>query len=211
MRLIICRHCATQFNEEHRVQGQLTDMPLSSLGERQAGRLAEVLSRELITMVYTSPLGRALQTASVISSQFPDLKTYADIRLQEINVGIAESWPLDELKEKFPSFWAEWQGSSDVQWPGGERVSDVRHRASEFLEAMMGKHLNDTIVAVTHATPAASLLALGLGLPLGGYRQLWLDVGHYSILESNGNTDGYACGVRGMVLKGHNLAPLEKN
>jgi len=210
MRLIICRHAATQFNEEHRVQGQLTDMPLSFLGERQAGRLAKAISRECrerIPLVYASPLSRAQQTASVIGSQFTDLNTYADTRLQEINVGIAEGCPIDELKDKFPSFWAEWQDISDVQWPGGERVSDVRCRASEFLEEMKERHPNDTIIAMTHATPAASLLALGLGLPLGGYRQLWLDVGHYSILETQGNTDGYACGVRGMVLKGHNFAP----
>ena len=207
MRLIIIRHCATEFNEHRLVQGQLTDLPLSPLGERQAGRLAEVLSKESVTTVYTSPLGRTLQTASIIGSQFTDLIIYADTRLLEINVGIAERCPIDELKDKFPSLWDEWQGTSDVQWPGGEKVSDVRRRASEFLEAMKERHLNNTIIVVTHATPAASLLALGLGLPLGGYRQLWLDVGHYSILETQGSTDGYKCGVKGMTLKGHNLAP----
>ena len=65
-RLVFIRHGQTLWNMDGRVMGQL-DSPLSPLGERQARAVAERLAREPFDFLYSSDLGRAVQTARFIA------------------------------------------------------------------------------------------------------------------------------------------------
>ena len=56
--LLLVRHGETDWNAEGRLQGH-TDRPLNDYGRRQAATLAERLSDDGITAVYTSDLARA--------------------------------------------------------------------------------------------------------------------------------------------------------
>lgn len=60
----IARHGQTQWNIEHRIQGQL-DSPLTELGKRQALQLATQCLSLNISQILSSSLGRALQTATI--------------------------------------------------------------------------------------------------------------------------------------------------
>ena len=60
--VILVRHGETAWNLEQRYQGQ-EDSPLSDLGLFQARRVGQFLSKRPIAAVYTSDLGRAVQTA----------------------------------------------------------------------------------------------------------------------------------------------------
>jgi len=60
----LARHGQTEWNIEHRIQGQL-DSPLTEKGQQQAWQLALICKPLHITKILTSPLGRAVQTATI--------------------------------------------------------------------------------------------------------------------------------------------------
>lgn len=62
--LYIFRHGETDYNLEHRWQGCGLDAVLNENGEEQARKLAEKVLSLGMTVLYCSPLVRAVQTAN---------------------------------------------------------------------------------------------------------------------------------------------------
>src|SRR3989442_10687842 len=102
MRLLLIRHAESQGNFERRLQGR-REFPLTERGLAQAQALAERLVSLPLSAVYSSPVGRAIQTAEVIAAE-ACLDAIAEPRLQEYDFGEAVSgltWP--EIREKEPA------------------------------------------------------------------------------------------------------------
>src|SRR5579859_4006676 len=85
VRILLARHGETVFNVEGRWQGQ-SDSPLTERGLLQARELGRALSAEPIVAVYSSDLGRALQTAAEVAAPH-GLEVLGDRRLREIATG----------------------------------------------------------------------------------------------------------------------------
>ena len=66
MRVFIVRHGETDWNLEHKFQGEV-DIPLNLNGIEQAQRIANRLRLEYFDAIFTSPLVRALQTGKTIA------------------------------------------------------------------------------------------------------------------------------------------------
>lgn len=66
MKVIFARHGETIFGAEGRFEG-LSNSPLTDKGRVQARKLAEFCKKEGVEKIYSSPLGRALNTAGEIS------------------------------------------------------------------------------------------------------------------------------------------------
>src|SRR5262249_59367652 len=62
--LILLRHGQSQWNLENRFTGWV-DVPLSSKGEEEARAAGEKLRGRRIDLLYTSPLKRAIDTATI--------------------------------------------------------------------------------------------------------------------------------------------------
>ena len=100
--LLIIRHGETVWNRQGRLQGQ-KDSPLTTLGLRQARQVGEIL-RGLLGAgadlpLITSPLGRAWQTAVIITEVLerePDELRH-DERLKERNYGDFEGKTGEEF------------------------------------------------------------------------------------------------------------------
>src|SRR4030043_435873 len=63
--LVLVRHGETEWMERGRLHGRL-DSPLSPTGRRHAEQAAQRLHRERFDALYTSPLGRAMETAAIL-------------------------------------------------------------------------------------------------------------------------------------------------
>ena len=85
VRILLVRHGETVFNVERRWQGQ-SDSPLTERGVAQARQLAAALQDEPLRAVYSSDLGRAMATASIVAETHR-LDVVTDPRLREIHVG----------------------------------------------------------------------------------------------------------------------------
>src|SRR6185436_17724244 len=111
------RHGATQRTAEGRFSGSV-GVDLSDEGRWQAERLGERLRREDLTAVYSSPLSRAVDTASIIAAA-SRLETEVVDGLREISHGHWEGLTRAEAEERFPDEYAAWEEDPFTFAPDG--------------------------------------------------------------------------------------------
>lgn len=109
LKLYLTRHGQTVWNLEGRFQGW-NDSPLSEKGIKNANALRERLKDIKFCKVYSSPVGRAIDTARIISGIRKD-KIISDKNLREINLGSWEGKLVKEVEALYPveyeTFWNE--------------------------------------------------------------------------------------------------------
>jgi broad specificity phosphatase PhoE len=139
--LILARHGETDWNREHRVQGQ-TDVPLNAAGLAQAESLADSLSAERLDAVYSSDLARARQTADAVARR-QGLEVVTDAALREKNFGSWEGLTDVEIAERFPD-------AVRGRWGDGERTEDVAARVLPAIELIRARHPDGLVLVVSH-------------------------------------------------------------
>jgi probable phosphoglycerate mutase len=163
MILYLVRHGESAFNAEGRIQGQLNP-PLSPLGVRQSAALAAAFRGQKIDGVYSSPLGRAMQTASPIAEAL-GLAPHTDDRLVELNAGVFQGLTWAEINLRLPAEGQAWKSQNpDYHIPGGESRRDLMRRGQAALDAIRERGQNQAIVVAHGGVLAAALKAL-LGVP----------------------------------------------
>ena len=153
MRLIVVRHGETIENKNGIHQGH-TDGTLSKLGVEQAKKLALRLKDEKFDVVYSSDLGRTVNTAKEIMKYHPELKLNLDKRLRERHISQIAG-------KKFPENF-DWENLPE----GSEYWEDVQTRLKEFLDEIYSKHKNDEVLLVTHGGIKLVLIAMLKNKPL---------------------------------------------
>jgi len=129
--LNLIRHGLTPWNESGQFQGQ-SDIELSEQGITQAETLHERFKRHEFDYIYSSPLKRAHQTATIA---LPNQDIVLDDRLKEINFGIFEGSDLATNQQK-PE-WDVWYADTfKLQAPGGESYEELRLRAVNWLDEL---------------------------------------------------------------------------
>ena len=98
--LIVVRHGETEWNIAGIRQGHL-DSRLTARGMAQAKALAQRLARERFTALYSSDLGRAVQTAMSVAD-LTGHEVVTDARLRERHLGIFQGLNADEILRRFP-------------------------------------------------------------------------------------------------------------
>ncbi len=166
MKLIIVRHGETEWNRDKKAMGQL-DSPLTPQGIRQAHAIANRLRRLSFTTIYSSDLGRAIQTANIIS-QICGTRIILDSELREWNLGIFQGLTVPQMHEKFPQERQDYEDIGDEYIiPKGESLKQCRERGSRALNKIAERHLDETIVVVTHGCLLMSFFEVVLNLPPG--------------------------------------------
>lgn len=148
-RLLLIRHGETAWNAEHRIQGRL-DVPLSTTGMWQTGRLAQRLADEVLDAVISSDLARAWMTGAPLA-EARGLDMVPEPRLRERAFGIFEGKTLDEIAAEHPEEFAAWR-ARDVDWriPDGESGTEFIDRVLDALEEIAGNFPGGTVAVVTH-------------------------------------------------------------
>ncbi|WP_372968822.1 histidine phosphatase family protein [Microbacterium sp.] len=163
--LLLVRHGQTQWNREHRLQGQL-DSALTEEGIRQATTIARRLDGRAITTVCSSPLGRAMGTAAIIADHLgAELVEVAE--LADLHHGDLAGLTWDEVDLRFPTAREE-RAANRYGWafPGGESYAQARARARRALSAC-GWAASGTPVVVTHEMLGRMVRAELRGLDIG--------------------------------------------
>jgi broad specificity phosphatase PhoE len=157
--IVLVRHGETDWNRESRFQGH-ADTPLNDAGRRQARDLADVLAEERFDVVYTSPLRRASETASIVAGHLGvELRELEALR--EIDVGDWEGLTIHEVRERFPE---EERVAWHAGWPNGETHEELSARVVPALLALEESHADGQILGVTHAGPVRAALAAAMGM-----------------------------------------------
>lgn len=155
VRLILARHGVTEWNKLRRFQGR-TDSELSSDGAAQAERLSVRLRAWKPDVVLTSPLKRALSTASKIAEPVivPEL--------EEVNFGSWEGRSIDTLKSQ--NLFDRWRADPFFNPPeDGENWSSIQDRLTKFYNSVKTSG-HERIVAVSHGGIIRAIFCVILGL-----------------------------------------------
>ena len=156
LELILMRHGETEWTESGLLHGH-TDIPLSRKGEKQARDAARRLQGKTFTVIYSSPLKRAVQTATIMGE---------NSKLDPI--------PLAGLSERYYG-WGEGKPMFIVDPTGpkllkpfvrlmvnltGEREHHFTQRIKSTIETIINQHPRGRVLVVTHWGVLSMIMSL---------------------------------------------------
>ena len=158
MKIILVRHCETDWNKEERCQG-VSDLELNTNGFSQAKKLALYFKDKEVDYVFCSDLKRAKQTLNEINYDQRFKVIYSE-KLREMDQGEFEGLSLSYLKEKYSNELRIWrENPENFRLPKGETLGEVRDRSLSYIKYIL-KDLpsESTVLIVTHNLVIASIL-----------------------------------------------------
>ena len=165
------------------IQGSGSDTDLSPTGRLQAEKLGLAMKDVPLTAIYSSPLRRAMDTATAIA-KCHNLKIRQEPRLKEIFVGEMEGTKISALNTNFTQFLLDWQTSGeDVDFKGGENLGQFRDRVWESIQKIVRENRNGTVAVVSHYFVTAVVVCHALGLPLTHLTRIRIQPSGKTIME----------------------------
>jgi len=187
VKLILVRHTETIWNRDKRIQGGSSDIALSEVGIRQAHLLAKFFEGENITAIASSPLQRALNTATIIAEPH-GLRVKEDAGFKELEVGELEGLSWADLGTSFTQFLLqEWQGQGTVGVKGGESFVQLQQRSWDSVEQLRRECDGDSVIVVSHYFATLSIIFKALGLSPEYLPKFRIANGGISIVEFTSN------------------------
>src|SRR4051812_5655328 len=104
LNIYLLRHGETSWNADGNRYCGRTDVLLTDKGIRQASAVNAQIKDVRLDAVYSSPLQRAWQTASIAAGR----EAVKDDRLIEVDFGTWEGKTRDEFIREDPSAWTNW-------------------------------------------------------------------------------------------------------
>jgi len=186
--LIVWRHGETGHNAGGIWQGQL-DIALSDKGREQARTAAAVLAAYSPSVILSSDLQRAADTARTLASR-AGLPVRYDERLREIHAGQWQGLTAGDVAEQFPEAQAALAAGDDIRrGVDGETLGQVADRTRAAVDDLLADlgpgHLG---VVTTHGVSGRAVVASLVGLDqhlawqcLGGLRNChWAELSEYA-------------------------------
>ncbi len=187
-RLILTRHGETDWNAENRIQGH-SDIELNALGVLQAEALARRLVGVHIDAIYTSDLKRALVTASAVRARKPAAPFTITTELRERNYGKLEGLRWDEIRNLHPDDAAIFRTGDPAYAPeGGESKIQVRDRVAAFLDTIVEKHPDETVLLVSHGGFCVTVFRIIFGMDLAIKVPFRVDNCSVNVVDCDGGT-----------------------
>ena len=235
-RIVLLRHGQTDFNVQRRFQGRI-DEPLNEVARSQAAGAAAVLASRLgepsaeVGMVaalgdgvasgngvriVTSPLGRAVDTARIISRVFGVAgysleEPFLDERLTERFYGAFEGKTYEEIAEADPQAYSEYRASGECASAGVEHSQIVGERVCEAVRDGARACVDgQALIVVSHGSAIARGIVSLLGLDPGVFNGLrGVDNCHWSELVPVGVSTAKSAARSGWRLASHNIGARE--
>ncbi len=165
--LVFIRHGQSESNVNKILSHDTNGYPLTTEGKLQAKKTADELKKIRISKIFTSPVLRAYQTASIIGNELGIIPIIDD-RLRERGLG-----ELNNKKFDPNDHWKLKLVKGQIEIKGLESWDLMKKRISEFVYSIADN--NCAIVAVSHYDPIRALIghildlddlsAYGISLP----------------------------------------------
>jgi broad specificity phosphatase PhoE len=170
--VVLIRHGQTTWSAEGR-HTSVTDLPLTSDGEKQAASLRPALAGRTFALVLTSPRARAKTTAALTGLTVDAI----DDDLAEWNYGEYEGITTAEIRDRDPN-WDLWRDGC----PGGESPTEVGIRLDRVLDRARAALAHGDVALVAHGHSLRVATARWLGLPPSDGALFLLDTATLSTL-----------------------------
>jgi probable phosphoglycerate mutase len=180
--IVLVRHGETVWHAENRYAG-VSEVELSPRGLQQAVQLATWASSAGLSAVWSSPLHRALGTATPCAD-VTGLRLEVDARLRELDFGDGEGLTAQEMRERFPGAFAAFDIDPVADHlPGGEDPVAAVGRLAACLHDISESKPGCRILVVTHTTVIRLTLCHLLGAPLSDCRRLFPAIRNCALTE----------------------------
>ena len=150
--------------------------PLTKEGEKQIQKVAQKLKKRkvdelrssprcaddcVIDLIFSSDLLRTKQTAEIVGKELM-IKPKFDKRLREVNVGILNGKPINEVGR----FWNKEGNLPPLEYylkrfqvapPKGENYAEIERRLSKFIKEIDKKYQGKNILIIGHQRPLTLL------------------------------------------------------
>lgn len=178
MRIYLVRHGETDWNKKGIYQGQ-EDTPLNEKGKDEARNLALALKGKEISIIYSSDLTRAKETAEIIAKSLGIQTIIYKESLREMNFGEWTGKSIFEMEEDSELFQLWQKDPWNISPPEGETLKELANRVRKEAEEIFLKHYSQNVLVVTHAGPIKALIFNLIGSTGNPY---WnLDISHNTI------------------------------
>ena len=153
IKFLFIRHGQTEWNISGKFQGTLNS-PLTEIGINQAKKLHLKLVEKNtdFSSVYSSPLGRAYQTAKIISNDQSSILPLPEF--QEISLGDMEGFSHKKFEDLYPEEYYNFSHNPELYNPSsfnGESYQELLPRIEDGLNNLLSLHQSgDTVIVVTH-------------------------------------------------------------
>lgn len=168
-RLVLVRHGHVEGISPERFRGR-ADLALTERGQREALAVARrIAGARSPSAIYTSPARRCVATAAAISKACGVESRVLD-ELDDIDYGAWQLRSYEEMRTEQPALFAAWLATPHlVRFPSGEALQDLVARTANALRLILGRHADETVVAVSHDSANRALLLQLLDQPLSSY------------------------------------------
>jgi phosphoserine phosphatase len=168
-KILLTRHGHVEGIKPERFRGR-APLDLTARGRAEAAALAQRIAASWQpTAIYTSPMGRSVETAAAIAKACGIAAKTSD-DLNDIDYGAWTFKTFEEAKKLDPALFAAWFATPHlVRFPNGESLQDLVARAANVLRMVRGRHPDETVVLVGHDSVNRALLLGLLDQPLSAY------------------------------------------
>jgi len=171
--------------------GRRTDLGICEEGVAKTEKLREYLKDiiEKAGVIYSSPLKRALETATVIANR--EYRVIIDDEISELDSGEWDGLDFGIIREKYKDLFIRRQEDMSLAPPGGEEFEDGAMRMSNALRRISRESDKDTIVVIAHSGINRAFLCKVTDTPYKDNRKLQQEYTSVNIIEYDTETDEF--------------------
>lgn len=159
MKLYITRHGETEWNKLKKMQGW-KNSNLTKQGIENAIRLGERLKDIEFSNIYSSPLGRALETANYVKGN-RDVEIETHEGLREMGFGLWEGIENDVVLELYGEEHYNYWNKPHLYKPNeGESFDELFKRVEIALKYMIENAKGDNVLIVSHAIAIKAIYSI---------------------------------------------------
>lgn len=180
VKLHLVRHGETALNKEKRFRGR-ADAPLNEQGKLEAAGAGRLLStRANLARIYSSPVERAVQTATAIAIN-TGARMETDDDFIDIDYGEWQGLTVEEVGEKYPAGIEAWRNDpGSFTFPGGDSIASVAGRIGPAFDRLLRSAGDGEIALVTHLAIIRLSFCILMDLEIDWFWKVNLDNGSTS-------------------------------
>jgi broad specificity phosphatase PhoE len=169
-KILLTRHGHVEGIKPERFRGR-QPLELTAQGRAEVAAVAQrVAAAWKPSRIYTSPMGRSVQTAQAIAQACGLAAATTCDDLNDLDYGAWQFKTFAEAKAEDAALFAAWFATPQfVRFPNGESLQDLAARTADALRLVRARHPVETIVLVAHDSVNRAVLLQLLGLPLSSY------------------------------------------
>ena len=170
-RILLIRHAPTP-ETGTRLTGRQPGVSLGPAGEEAARATAAALEKVKIKRLYSSPIERTMETASIIGAPH-GLEPEVEPGVIEMDFGTWEGRTLKSLRRT--ALWDTVQRfPSRMRFPEGESFGEAQQRAVDATERIAGEVGKGTAAIVSHSDVIKLVVSYYLGQPLDAFQRMMI-------------------------------------